>query len=480
MRQFAALGFVAIASIALVAKLWQQPAPLRPLAGFYDYVPNYRTPLLVQTPKHSFDYLSMARSAVPAEPAARVEPAERQVSILLAGDTGLNGSFQPVHAGFGVKHGARMAFSDATPHVAPMVNADINFANLETVVTDRNNLSASLKLFGFRTHPDGVRALMRIGFNVFSTANNHSMDYGVEGARETLKHLREIGVVHAGMGENRPDAVSAKLIERKGVRVAFGALGIGGSGFGSLGNGELRPGQLTLTERDLSDVAASLRDSPADYRVMSVHYGTEFDVTTSSSDRARFARVLSSGVDMVVGHHHHVAAGIELVEGKPVFYGLGNFLHWGTQDMGRHDMCHDYGLVARVHLGGKQGEKLTVKAIEAIPVTEMHIRPRRLAPAASGERVQALNYLNRQFGENGVRFAIEADGTGLYCAPGADKLSGDVGARCASGVSYSAPSPALETKIAHACARRVVRIVEEERDAPDIMQVGLASMDVSN
>ena len=100
MRQFAALGFVAIASIALVARLWQQAAPLQPLAGFYDYVPNYRTPLLVQTPKHSFDYLSMVESAVRAEPAARVEPAERQVSILLAGDTGLNGSFQPVHAGF--------------------------------------------------------------------------------------------------------------------------------------------------------------------------------------------------------------------------------------------------------------------------------------------------------------------------------------------------------------------------------------------
>ena len=480
MRQYVALGFLGLASMALVMKLWSQPAPLHPLTSFYDYVPNYRAPLMVQTPKQPFAHLSMVKPTTEVESSVPSASAERQVSILIAGDTGLNGSFQPVHAGFGLKHGARTAFSDATPHVAPLINADVNIANLETVVTDHNNSTASLKLFGFRTHPDAVRELMRIGFNVFSTANNHSMDYGLDGARETMKHLRALGVVHAGMGENRHDAMSAKLIERKGVRFAFGALGIGGSGFGSLHSGEMRPGQLTVTERDLSDVATSLRDSQADYRVMSVHYGTEFDVTTSSSDRARFARVISSGVDMVIGHHHHVAAGIELVNGAPVFYGLGNFLHWGTQDMGRHDMCHDYGLVARVHLAGKEGEKLAVKAIEAIPVTEMHIKPRRLGAIASAERVQAINYLNRQFGENGVRFAVEADGTGLYCAPGADSLRDEIGARCASGAAYVPPSPALEARIATACARRVVRIVEEEQSPPEIMQLGLASTNALN
>jgi poly-gamma-glutamate synthesis protein (capsule biosynthesis protein) len=85
---------------------------------------------------------------------------------------------------------------------------------------------------------------------------------------------------------------------------------------------------LTVSGRDLSDVTASLAATNADYRVLSAHYGTEFDVTTSSSDRRRFAAVLQGGADMIVGHHQHVAAGIEIVEGKPVFYGLGNFLHW--------------------------------------------------------------------------------------------------------------------------------------------------------
>jgi len=141
--------------------------------------------------------------------------------------------------------------------------------------------------------------------------------------------------------------------------------------------------------------------------------------------------------------------------------------------MGRQDMCHGYGVVARVHLSGRPGERLSVKAIEAVPVTGMHLKPRRLDAVASTERVQALNYLNRQFGEQGVRFAVEADGTGLYCAAGADRLTGEIGSRCAANPGYKAPAPALETRIAAACAKRVVRIVEEVPEEAAPVQVGM-------
>ena len=131
---------------------------------------------------------------------------ESEVTVVVAGDTGLNGSFQPVYASFGTKQGARFAWPDATTSIAAEINGDINFANLETVVTDRNDLKPNLKLFGFRTHPSGVRHLMSIGFNAFSTANNHAMDFGLEGGRETLKHLGDLGVANAGLGLDRKAA----------------------------------------------------------------------------------------------------------------------------------------------------------------------------------------------------------------------------------------------------------------------------------
>ena len=59
--------------------------------------------------------------------------------------------------------------------------------------------------------PAAAKDLAVMGFDVVSRANNHSMDWGVEGMRETTRVLDEAGLVHAGVGENRGDARSGAL-----------------------------------------------------------------------------------------------------------------------------------------------------------------------------------------------------------------------------------------------------------------------------
>lgn len=455
MRRLAAIAFILLSLAALAARLVGSGDVAIPLHLSLVLPPLETAPLVPLSGKPSLAPVPLA-----AHPEADDEPEEDQISILLAGDTGLNSSFQPVQAGFGLRYGARIAFNAATPDIAGIINADVNFANLETVVTDRNSLSATPKMFGFRTHPDGVRELMRIGFNAFSTANNHALDYGSAGAGETLRQLDALGVVHAGLGRTPAEAAEARVIERRGIRVAFGAIGIGGAGFGSTAQGANLGGQLAFTDANVSRVVSNLAMADASVRILSVHYGDEFDVKTTKAERSRFHDALARGADIVVGHHQHVVAGVERIGNKIIFYGLGNFLHWGTQDMGRHDMCRDYGLVARVHLAGSEGQPLDVRAIEAIPVTDMHDRPRPLDPLAAAERIHVLNHLNEQFGAQGLRFGIEADGTGLYCGPGSERLRGRVGRRCAAGSDVKAPVDGLASRIAAACARRVVRMVE--------------------
>ena len=410
-----------------------------------------------------------AHAAAPAEP-----PREVEFTIVLAGDTGLNGSFEPVYATFGTKQGERLQWNDAAAAIAPEINGDINFANLETVVTDRNDLKANLKLFGFRTHPDGVRFLTRLGFNVFSTANNHAMDFGLDGARETLKQLSliaaERGLVFAGLGANRVEAGAPHLMLARGERIALSALGIIGSGYGSPDPGEDRPGQLSYqSDRDLAEVADRLAAAKADYRILSVHYGQEFEPVTEREDRTRLRdrTLLARDLDLIVGHHQHVVAGVEIVGGKAIFYGLGNFLHWGTQDMSRFDLCRDYGLLVRVHVAGLPGERPTLRAIEAMPVTNMHRATTRMTGETARTRIHVLNYLAEQFddtksGSHGVRFALRDDGSGLYCAPGAERLAGRIGELCRAGLTVQAPAPALRADIERACNKRVVRIVEGE------------------
>jgi len=402
-------------------------------------------------------------------------PGEVEITIVLAGDTGLNGSYQPVYASHGIKNGARLTWAEATADIAPEINGDINFANLETVVTDRNDIKPNLKLFAFRTHPDGVRHLVATGLNAFSTANNHAMDFGVAGAAETLKHLGEIGIVHAGLGRNRAEARTPRLITAKETTFALGALGIIGSAYASPAEGEKRAGQLSYNEAgDLDEAVATLASTQADYRILSVHYGQEFDVKTSANDRRRLTQAVADGADLVVGHHQHVVNGIEIVDGAPIFYGLGNFLHWGTQDMSRHDICRDYGLIARVHLTAVDDETPKLRAIEALPITNMHKATRRLTGEDAEARIRVLNHLAEQFGERGVRFAVEEDGTGLYCAPGTQTRADALGARCRL-ATIPPPDAKLAAKIEQACGRRVVRVVENE-DGPEPVfdQVGFS------
>ena len=98
--------------------------------------------------------------------------------IVVGGDIGLSGSDQPVSAKGAYRHGARYDWADLTRHLGLLVNGDINFANLETVVTDKNSLPPTPKKFRFRSHPVGVQHLVKLGFNAFSLANNHAIDYG--------------------------------------------------------------------------------------------------------------------------------------------------------------------------------------------------------------------------------------------------------------------------------------------------------------
>ena len=167
-----------------------------------------------------------------SEAASRTPSEDGSLIIVLGGDLGLGGSGQPVSPIGGFRHGKRTPWANLTTGIKPLLSGDINFANLETVVTDRRRLSSADKLFTFQMHPDGVRHLVDVGFNVFSTANNHSRDFGQAGMRETLRHLerlRSAGLLaFPGLGAGRSAAIAPSLIKLKGATLAVSALGIGG------------------------------------------------------------------------------------------------------------------------------------------------------------------------------------------------------------------------------------------------------------
>ncbi|MEM7774758.1 MAG: CapA family protein [Pseudomonadota bacterium] len=375
-------------------------------------------------------------------PAAK-QPTYRAVTIVAAGDTGFGSSGARVSPVSGIRQGARYPFKVMSRGIAGLIDGDINFANLETVVTDSNGLRPLPKAFNFRTHPAGVRHLIDIGFNLFSLANNHAIDYGRAGVAATLSAMQTMPtdrvLASAGLGANLEDALTPRKFAHKGFRFAFSAIGIGAGGARSrLRPTDNRPGQLSYSSPyDYPAVSERLGSVGNAYRILSVHTGAERSVRPRRFDvrRMRDLSVVSHGVDLVIGHHAHVVQGLQIVDGRLILYGLGNFLHPGMANMARFGRCRDYGLVARVHLLSKDDGPLQLAAVEAVPITNMHVAPRQMSPAVGRKRIAVLNGLARRLddvetGAQGVRFHVRQDGTGLYCGTLGSKLPTAVGGAC--------------------------------------------------
>lgn len=383
----------------------------------------------------------------------------RYVTLIIGGDLGFGGSGQLVSPIAGLRNGRRVRYADLTRKLEGVLQgSDLAFANLETVVTEKNTLYATDKKFNFRMHPNGVAHLIDAGFNLLSTANNHAIDYGTSGMRHTLKHLealRQEGLLAAhGVAASSLNLFRPAKFSKNNNRFALSAVGIGGI------RARLdAPGQVHFRSiEDVRRITDGLRQTKASYRMLSVHYGQELQVRPSSKDRKRLVSMTNGlgGVDLVIGHHAHTPAGVQRIGDRLVFFGLGNLLHLGMQDMGKHNECRDFGMLAKLHLlpiTGTDG-RLTARAIELYTLRDMHLVSKVRGGSDGQRRINVVNYLSAELDDDAdtrVQFVARKDGTGLYCAPGAKELGGPVGALCRN---WRRPPPldaSTKRKLRHAC-----------------------------
>jgi Bacterial capsule synthesis protein PGA_cap len=241
--------------------------------------------------------------------------------------------------------------SSATAEVADLLNeADLAFANFEGVMTDSQQPTPGS---AHATVVPSANAAGLFGFHVLSLANNHSMDAGYQGLMDSIETLSHRGIRPVGAGRNLAEALAPVVVERNGTRVAILAVtsvfrvgvearrslpGIAplradeyyASRIPGVHNPGLTPRVATLPHepdwRALEEEIVSARNQ-ADLVVVSVHWGdfTQPWVLTEH-ERSSARRIIASGADMVLGHHHHFQRGMEHIDGKPVFYGLGHLV----------------------------------------------------------------------------------------------------------------------------------------------------------
>lgn len=220
--------------------------------------------------------------------------------------------------------------------------ADINFCNLECVISDRGRpWAAPSKVFHFRSDARNIEVLKTAGIDVVSLANNHALDFEYDGLQETIRLLHDNAIGFAGAGADLVAASSPYVREAEEERVAFIAITDNESGWAATLE---RPG-IFYVPIDLEDErAAVLLDlvtetrKRADLVVVSAHWGPNWG-HRPPPEHVPFAHALiDAGADIIFGHSGHVFRGIEIYRDKPILYCAGNFIDdYAVDEVERND-----------------------------------------------------------------------------------------------------------------------------------------------
>lgn len=215
---------------------------------------------------------------------------------------------------------------DFTPQLAAafgdIAAADVGLCHLE-VPLDPDGPYSSYPIFNAPAQL--ASAIDATGWDVCSTASNHSADQGFEGLVNTLDALDAAGVAHRGMFRSQAEAAEARLMEVDAVPVGLLSATYGLNGLPFPG-GHPWSVQMIDTAALLSRTR-QLREAGAEVVVVSLHWGTEYQHEPSEYQRTVAAELMTGGeIDAIIGHHAHVIQPVEWIDGRPVVYGLGNFL----------------------------------------------------------------------------------------------------------------------------------------------------------
>ncbi|MEE8613921.1 MAG: CapA family protein [Roseateles sp.] len=216
---------------------------------------------------------------------------------------------------------------DPFEHVAAALkNADLRVANLECVIAAGGRQIA--KPWTFRAHPHAMDVLRR-HVDAVSLANNHSGDYGPQAFAEMLERLQKAGLPYFGGGSNLRAAHRPAIVERNGLRIAL-------LGYNEMfpRDFEAGPAQAGVAWADEEQIVADIRAArrQADVVIPYMHWGQEHSDTAHARQQALARLMIRAGADAVVGTHPHVRQNVELIDGKPVIYSLGNFVFDGFTD----------------------------------------------------------------------------------------------------------------------------------------------------
>lgn len=219
-----------------------------------------------------------------------------------------------------------------------LAKADVGFTNLETVIKGpRAGAPTREALTLHAAQPDVLEALKRLSIDLLATANNHAFDLGSGGILDTVDAIERAGLVSTGSGRDLARAAAPAFAPTPAGPVALVAVATGKVREGGAAT-TIRPGVNELRrdpsglarEEDVERVLAAIAEARRRAEVV-IAYQHNHDWEPNQADVPAWQRVFArrcveAGASVFVGHGAPLLQGIEIYDGAPLFFGLGNFV----------------------------------------------------------------------------------------------------------------------------------------------------------
>lgn len=189
------------------------------------------------------------------------------------------------------------------------IGSDIVVANAEGPFTYNDSVTVGKKdaPLNFTFDPAVLPTLKDLGFTLLGQANNHTLNFGMAGFRQSTSSIESAGL--NWFGDPRNKEVRPYIAEIRGEIIAF-------------------IGYHEFVYQGLDDVLQAIKDAKkyATFVVVYPHWGEEYKLDFTADQQEKARAFIDVGADVVLGAHPHVVEPIEIYNNKVIFYSLGNFI----------------------------------------------------------------------------------------------------------------------------------------------------------
>lgn len=299
---------------------------------------------------------SSSEQSSQSEPVSKPRPEPRTVSFCAVGDNLIHDVvYQQAKTADG--YDFTYIYQNIADEIAA---ADVAVINQETLICNDAYPPSNYPFFNSPTQLGDH--MIDIGFDIFTIANNHCLDYGEDGMKNTLEYWESRDVVMAGMYHKGDDRI--RVDERNGIKFSYLAFTDNTNGLKQIPDSQFEIGNAN----DLDEMTRCIKAAKevSDICIVALHWGIEESTVITDAQRATAQKLSEAGADIILGTSPHVLRDIEVIHTDErdtlCAYSLGNFI--SAQHAARNMISG----ILKFNVALTEGEKPVISDIKLTPV----------------------------------------------------------------------------------------------------------------